>query len=147
MIRRAALTWVSMIPVAITNGIIREIALKPLLGDRTARQVSVVTGSAAFLVLVYLMMRHQVGRETDRRLLEIGAVWVAATVVFEFGFGHYVDGKTWDELLHDYNIFAGRFWPVVLAVEFLAPLVTKHIVEREEATAGHGHDPQPQGVA
>ncbi len=125
MIRRAALTWVSMIPVAITNGIIREIALKPLLGDRTARQVSMVTGSAAFLVLVYLMMRHQVGRETDRRLLEIGAVWVAATIVFEFGFGHYVDGASWTTLLADYDLSRGNLWVLVLVTIAIAPALTR----------------------
>lgn len=37
MIRRAVLTWVAMIPIAITNGTLREVALKPALGDTTAR--------------------------------------------------------------------------------------------------------------
>ena len=147
MFRRAALTWALMIPVAITNGTIREFALKPLLGDRTARQVSVVTASAAFMLLTYLMLRHHVGRESDRRLLEVGAVWVGATILFEFGFGHFVDGKTWDELLHDYNVFAGRFWPAVLAVEFVAPLATKRMVARQVASPRYGHEPEPQGAA
>ena len=147
MFRRAALTWALLIPVAITNGAIREFAVKPLLGERTARQVSAVTASAAFMLLVYLMLRHHAGRETDRRLLEIGAAWVGASILFEFGFGHYIEGNSWNELLNDYNVFAGRFWPVVLATVFVAPIVTKRIVERQETTAGHGHDPQPQGAA
>jgi hypothetical protein len=120
-----------MIPIAVTNGTLREIALKPVLGDSTARQISVVTASAAFLVLVYFMMREHVIDETDQRLLEIGMSWLAATILFEFGFGHYVDGKSWGALLHDYNIFAGRLWPVVLAVELVAPIVTKRIAGRD----------------
>ena len=87
MVRRAAWTWVAMMPIAITNGIFREVALKPVLGDQIARQVSVATGSIAFLVLVYFMMREYVVDETDRRLLNIGLTWLAATIVFEFGFG------------------------------------------------------------
>src|SRR5687767_8530339 len=60
VIRRSALTWLLMIPVAIANGTLREVVLNPLIRDFTARQISVVTGSAAFLVLVYLMMRNYV---------------------------------------------------------------------------------------
>ena len=40
--------------------------------------------------------------------MEIGAAWVVLTVIFEFGFGHYVDGKSWSELLENYNLPAGR---------------------------------------
>ena len=149
MVRRAAWTWVAMMPIAITNGIFREVALKPVLGDQIARQVSVATGSIAFLVLVYFMMREYVVDETDRRLLNIGLTWLAATIVFEFGFGHFVDGKSWGELLHDYNIFAGRLWPVFLGIEVLAPLIVKRFVLWQGAGIGGGqrpHGPRAQGV-
>ena len=149
MIRRAALTWAAMIPVAIFNGTFRELALKPVLGDQTARQASVATGSAAFLVLVYLMMREYVVDETDRRLLEVGVAWLAATIVFEFGFGHFVDGKSWGDLFRDYNIFAGRLWPVFLGIEVVAPLLVKRYMLRQRMDIGHGQrlqGPQAQGV-
>ena len=137
MIRRAALTWVMMIPIAITNGTLREIVVKPVLGDTTARQISVVTASGAFLTLVYFMMREYVVDETDQRLLEVGLAWLAATILFEFGFGHYIDGKSWGELLHDYNVLAGRFWPVVLAVELFAPIVVKRMARHESGPRRH----------
>ncbi len=149
MIRRASLTWAAMIPVAIFNGTFRELALKPVLGDQTARQASVATASVAFLVLVYLIMREHVVDETDRRLLEVGIAWLAATIVFEFGFGHFVDGKSWGDLLHDYYIFAGRLWPVFLGIEMLAPLIVKRFVLWQGTDIGRGqrpHGPQAQGV-
>ena len=149
MVRRAALTLAAMIPVAIFNGTFRELALKPVLGDQTARQASVATASLAFLVLVYLLMREYVVDETDRRLLEVGVAWLAATIVFEFGFGHFVDGKGWSELLHDYNIFAGRLWPVFLGIEVLAPLIVKRFVLWQGAGIRGGqrpHGPRAQGV-
>lgn len=149
MVRRAALTWAAMIPVAIFNGTFRELALKPVLGDQTARQASVVTASLAFLVLVYLLMREYVVDETDRRLLEVGIAWLAATIVFEFGFGHFVDGKGWGELLHDYNISAGRLWPVFLGVEVCAPLLVKRYMLRHGTDIGREkrpHGPRAQGV-
>jgi len=40
--------------------------------------------------------------------ITIGLVWLAMTVAFEFLFGDYVAGHSWDRLLHDYNLFAGR---------------------------------------
>jgi hypothetical protein len=149
MIRRAALTWVAMIPVAILNGTIREVALKRVLDDQPARQLSVATASVAFLVLVYLIMREYVVDETDQRLLVLGLTWLAATIMFEFGFGHFVDGKSWGELVHDYNIVAGRLWPVFLAIEALAPLLIKRFVMHQGIGIGGGQRPQgprPQGA-
>jgi hypothetical protein len=35
-------------------------------------------------------------------------------VGFEFLVGHYVMGYPWIRLFHDYNIFAGRLWVVLL---------------------------------
>ncbi|HYP61427.1 MAG TPA: hypothetical protein VEQ36_13445 [Thermomicrobiales bacterium] len=142
MIRRAALTWAAMVPVAIVNGTFRELALKPVLGDQTARKASVATASIAFLVLVYLLMREHVVDETDHRLLEVGIAWLAATIAFEFGFGHFVDGKSWGALLHDYNIFAGRLWPVFLGIEVLAPLIVKRFVLWQGAGIEGGQRPQ-----
>jgi hypothetical protein len=144
MIRRAALTWVAMIPVAILNGTIREVALKRVLDDQPARQLSTATASIAFLVLVYLIMREYVVVESDRRLLAVGLTWLAATILFEFGFGHFIDGKTWGELVQDYNIFAGRLWPVFLGIEALAPLLIKRFVMHQGI--GRGQGPRPQGA-
>jgi hypothetical protein len=128
MIRRASLTWLLLIPVAIANGTLREVVLNPMFRDLTARQISVVTGSAAFLVLAYLMMRDYAAEASDRLLLKIGGVWVVDTVIFEFALGHFIEGKSWVMLLRDYNVFAGYFWPVVLVVVFLAPLIVKRVV-------------------
>ena len=85
-----------------------------MLDDQTARQISVATASIAFLTLVYLIMREYVVDETRSALVGIGLTWLAATILFEFGFGHFIDGKSWGELFRDYNIFAGRLWPVFL---------------------------------
>ena len=107
------------------------------------------TASIAFLVLVYLIMREYVVDETDQRLLEVGLTWLAATILFEFGFGHFVDGKRWGELAHDYNIFAGRLWPIFLGIEALAPLMIKHLVLHKGIGIGRGqrpHGPRPQGA-
>jgi hypothetical protein len=130
MIKRAALTWAAMIPVAIGNGIFRESVTRPVVGVLPAHQISVVTGSLGFLGVTWLMFRHQAVKESDQTLLKVGLAWVAGTIAFEFGFGYLVAGKTWSELFHDYNIARGRLWPLVLLVIFLAPLAVKHLAGR-----------------
>lgn len=124
---RAVVTWVLMIPVAILNGLFRESVISPRVGELRAHQISVATGSAGFIALVYALWRGEVGRMEDRELLRMGAGWVVATILFEFGFGHYLRGFSWQQLLHDYNIRAGRLWVVVLLVVLFSPLIAKRM--------------------
>jgi hypothetical protein len=53
----------------------------------------------------------------------IGLIWLGMTVVFEFGFGHFVMGHPWKKLFNDYNILEGRVWALVLIWITIAPLV------------------------
>ena len=56
----------------------------------------------------------------------IGFVWLTLTVCFEFLFGHYIAGHSWSRLLEDYNLMAGRLWPLLLVwVTVLPSLVYK----------------------
>jgi len=53
----------------------------------------------------------------------IGLLWLVMTVAFEFGFGHYVAGHSWNRLLADYNIFNGRVWSLFLVWVTILPYV------------------------
>lgn len=130
MVRKAVLTWVLMVPVAILNGVFREYVIKRWAGELQAHQMSVVTGSAGFIALVYALWRGEIGQIEDRDLVRMGAAWVVATIVFEFGFGHYLRGFSWEDLLHDYNIRAGRLWVVVLLVVLLSPVIAKRMATK-----------------
>jgi hypothetical protein len=46
-----------------------------------------------------------------------------ATIAFEFLFGHYVMGHSWDSLWADYNVLQGRLWPLVLIVTLFGPML------------------------
>ena len=48
----------------------------------------------------------------------------ALTVLFEFGFGRAVDGKSWDALLRDYDLSTRHLWTLVLAWLALGPCVS-----------------------
>jgi hypothetical protein len=136
MTRRAIVTWMLMIPVAFVNGIVREGLIQPAVGERRAHQISVVTGSSAFFTLVYAMLHREVASRSDRQLATLGAAWVSATVLFEFGFGHYVMGSPWSRLMQDYNLAAGRLWSLVLLVIGISPLAVRRVV----TTRGTVHD-------
>ena len=59
--------------------------------------------------------------------LEVGAVWVALTVLFEFGFGRYVEGNSWDELFDAYNVAEGNLWLLVLLWLGVGPAVVRRL--------------------
>jgi hypothetical protein len=48
-----------------------------------------------------------------RSALATGGSWLALTVAFEFGFGHYVEGNAWEELLAQYDVTRGNVWVLV----------------------------------
>jgi hypothetical protein len=56
--------------------------------------------------------------------VSVGGLWLALTLTFEFGLGHFIAHKPWHELLADYNIVAGRVWILVLVTTLGAPLLT-----------------------
>ncbi len=79
------------------------------LGELRAHQLS----TAALLVLLapwVLRTERRHPLPTRSAAAQVGLCWAAATVVFEFGFGHYVNRDSWATLLHDYDLRAGRLW-------------------------------------
>ena len=117
---KAGLAWLLLFVVMFTNGAIRAIVLQPQLGEHNARQVASLSGVGFVLVVSWLFVRHS--REaTLSQLWWVGVAWLAGTVAFEFVFGHYVSGLSWDVLLADYNLMQGRLWPLILASVLLGP--------------------------
>lgn len=127
LILKSILTWGLFIPVAISNGIVREVAYKPLIGDLAAHQVSTVIAIAAFMTLVYLLRRNDFRKLNSLSLFVIGFGWMIMTILFEFGFGFYIDNASLSRLLGDYDIFKGRVWSLMLLAEMFTPLLVKWV--------------------
>jgi hypothetical protein len=114
--------WLLILPLMVANGIFREVMLVPYLGRAGADIASAIIGIAIILSISGLFLR----RATDTSfgsLARISVIWLVLTVAFEFLFGHYVDGKSWAELIGNYAIWHGRLWPLVLASLALAPFL------------------------
>jgi hypothetical protein len=116
------LAWLGGPLIGIANGTLRELAYKHRVGEQTAHQIS--TGSAIALFAGYFeLLARRRPLSSTREALEVGVAWLALTVAFEFGFGHYVAHTSWRELLADYDLRKGRLWPLVLAWIALAAVV------------------------
>lgn len=123
MIARALVVWCLLLLLAVFNGGVRDTWLSPALGDTAGRAISTVLLSLLILVATWLTVRW-IGPSSAGRAMAVGALWVILTLAFEFGVGHYGFGKSWAELLADYDVLRGRIWILVLLVTFLAPLLT-----------------------
>lgn len=122
------LVWILFIPIVILNGAIRNFLYKPLVGELLAHQISSFTASFAFIIFSYFLLKDKLDSNT-KELFLIGFLWVGLTVLFEFGFGHYIMGNSWEKLFHDYNIFQGRIWILVLLTELTTPFVIKKLAK------------------
>ena len=120
--------WLLLFVLAIVNAGIREAFYKPKLGDNLGHAISSIIAIGYTLIITYFFVNYIKVSVTKIDLLLIGALWLTLTVVFEFGFGHYVMGHSWEYLLADYNILKGRLWSLVLLVTFVSPLFWGYII-------------------
>ena len=119
--------WVALIPLAFANGALRA-AYEPLTGELVAHQISGVT-----LVLLVLWWAERTAAvhplHSDAEALAVGAAWAVLTVLFEFGFFHYVGGTSWAELTAAYDLTEGHTWALVVAAIGLIPYVVRRLRE------------------
>jgi hypothetical protein len=130
---KAFLAWFVLLVLMFGNGVVRVGVLQPRLGEDVARRIASLTGVAIVLAFSGLFVRGLVtpmrGALAPRGsvgsfaggLLGVGALWLALTLAFEFGFGHYLSGMSWQALLADYDLLHGRLWPLVLIATLLGP--------------------------
>jgi hypothetical protein len=124
--RRWTLAWAGGTVLGIVNAIAREARLKKRVGDRAADVISAAS-LAALLAGYFVLLQRRWPIPTRREAVSIGATWAALTVTFEFGFGHYVDGKPWRQLVDNYDVSEGRLWPFVLTWVGAGPALIREI--------------------
>jgi hypothetical protein len=123
MMLRALAVWLVLMLVAILNGAFREEVLNPRMGEATGHVVSTLLLCALIAAVSWISIVW-LNPKTPDHAAAVALLWVSLTVAFEFGFGHFVAGKSWSALLADYNVFRGRVWVLVLIVLVEAPFRT-----------------------
>ena len=129
MLARYLLVWLLLAIVGITNGIIRQATYGKSVSDLVAHQISTGTAILASGAVVWLVNRAW-PIESPAQAWSIGVCWLILTVAFEFGFGHYVAGHSWERLLADYNIVSGRVWSLFLVWIAVMPYVVFKLASR-----------------
>jgi hypothetical protein len=119
---RAIAVWLLVMAVEFVHGTLRWIFLRPHVGDFRSGQIGVFTGSVLFLLIVYLCkpwMKLQSAWDCFR----VGLLWVGLTLLFEWSFGHYVMGRSWESIATEYNPLRGGLMPIRLLVFAMSPWI------------------------
>lgn len=120
MMARYLYAWLALLAVAMVNGALREFTYGKYVSELSAHQLSCLTGILLFAVVIHQYVRRW-PFASARQALGVGLFWMLLTVAFEFLFFHYVGGHSWDALLANYNLSAGRLWPLILLWVAFAP--------------------------
>lgn len=120
MYLKALLFWFLLMVLAIANGTVRLKLIIPFTGLTAGLVISTVMLCTLILVATWIGI-HWLGPTTARQAWGIGLLWLAMTLAFEFGAGHFLFKKPWTELLLDYDLAKGRIWVLVPIVTALAP--------------------------
>jgi len=120
MLLRCAVVWCGLVVLAVLNGALRIGVLIPRIGEAAGHVASTLLLCVAIAVTAWWTVTW-IRPARSGEALWVGALWLVLTLGFEFGFGHFVAGKSWGELLADYDVLRGRVWVLVLITTLTAP--------------------------
>lgn len=124
MIKKSLLIWLSIIPLAVLNGGIREVVLVPLLGNY-ALPISGFT-LCLMVFLISLIFIPKLGKGTGKKYVKIGLLWLILSVLFETALGLAM-GQSVPEIIKAYDVTTGNMWLVVILFIGFVPWLTAKI--------------------
>jgi hypothetical protein len=118
-----AAAWGGVVVAAFVNGALHRV-YSTALPELTATQLSEVVLP---LLVAPWALRVEGHHPLPNALsaAAVGAGWAVATVTFEFLFGHYFNGDTWESLRGAYNLGDGRLWSLDVAGIAAAPAMAR----------------------
>ena len=117
---RGAAVWLGILIGANLNGALRELALRPMLGPDVANAASTLLLCALVLLIARLAIRW-ISPPDAGSAWRIGLLWLVLTLAFEFLAGRYLFDNSWERILSEYDLTAGRLWILVPIVTLIAP--------------------------
>ena len=103
--QRALFVWLMIAVAESVHGTLRRLFLVPQIGEKFSHQIGVLIGSAIIFTIAWFCIRW-IGFVSFRQQLQVGALWVVLTLIFEFSLG-YLFGYSLERILSDYNIAEG----------------------------------------
>jgi hypothetical protein len=119
MIAKSLLIWVSIIPLTILNGLLREKVIIPLISMEYGLLISAVL-LCLLIFIVCLIFIPKIGKGIAKDYWIMGLLWLLLTIAFETIFG-LLQGNTFAELINAYDIRTGNFWLLVVLFTGIAP--------------------------
>jgi hypothetical protein len=116
----AVATWLILAATASGAGIARELWLRPVVGEQAAHQIGTLAVCGLFIAVIGAFVART--KPSVAHAAIVGVAWLVAALLFEFGFGHWVDGLPWSRLLADYDLSQGRLLLLVWLIVAVGPL-------------------------
>lgn len=121
---KAGAMWLVFLALAFGNGALRQMVTGRFLGESVARQGHTIVLAAIFFLLSRWFARTA-GPEGVGGRLALGLCWGLAAALFEIGLGRAL-GMPWQQIMADWNVSAGRLWPLVPLCLALGPVLAGH---------------------
>jgi hypothetical protein len=103
--KKAVSVWFLIAFAESVHGTLRRLFLVPQIGEKLSHQIGVFIGSVIIFIVACLSIRW-IGSVSFRQQLQVGALWVVLTLIFEFTLGYFF-GYSPERILSDYNIAEG----------------------------------------
>jgi hypothetical protein len=125
---RYLVAWFPMLALAIANGALRQATYGKRIPELRAHQLSTAIGAAVFGVYIGFVIRAWPPVSTQQAL-QVGLLWLALTIAFEFFMGLVLARRPLDQVLRDYDVTRGRVWVYLLLWITVAPVLF-HVLDR-----------------
>lgn len=126
LVIKAAGVWLLLVVAAILNAAFREMVFLPLLGIEAALPLSGISLSI-LIFFITLAVIPVFGKTSTASYVFIGLLWVCMTVAFEFVFGHWGTGKSWQDIFQVFNVMKGDLFVLVLFTSAVSPWVAARL--------------------
>jgi len=122
--------WFILLVLAIVNAAIRNEVYAPKTGEHAGHVISTIIAICYTILVIFLFLKYISIDYTTTDLIIFGVFWLLITIVFEFLFGHYIMGNSWDRLFADYNLLKGRVWSLYLLTILISPYIIGSIFKK-----------------
>lgn len=124
--------WLVMLFVSVLNGVLRDLTYGKQIPALLAHQLSTLIGILLLGGVIYLYIRRW-PFTSALQAWRVGLLWMSLTIAFEFLFFHFLGGHSWEALLANYDLTAGRLWPLILLWLAIAPYVFHRLLNKNHS--------------
>ena len=117
-----------MAVIVIANGYICQTYVASRLGNYGNHVYKTLFFVPVIFLFSWLYANATRGDTWLASALFVSCFWIGLTLLFEFVFGHYVLGNSWEVLIADYRIWQGRLWLLILISEAIAPVTIAWLI-------------------